>query len=69
MGRRQIRAYASSMKRDIKPKDEARRLLALRDKYGFDAFKFRIGAECGHDQDEWPGRTEEIIPTMTASGR
>ena len=31
---------------------------------GFDAFKFRIGAECGHDVDEWPGRTEEIVPAV-----
>ena len=61
---RAIRAYASSMKRDITAKDEARRFLGLRDKYGFDAFKFRVGAECGHDMDEWPGRTEEIIPTI-----
>ena len=61
---RAIRAYASSMKRDITPKDEAARLLRLRDKFGFDAFKFRVGAEVGRDEDEWPGRTEEIIPTM-----
>lgn len=59
-----LRAYASSMKRDITPADEAVRLQRLRDGYGFDAFKFRIGAECGHDADEWPGRTEEIVPTM-----
>lgn len=61
---RRLRAYASSMKRDITAKDEARRLLELRDQQGFDAFKFRVGAECGHDVDEWPGRTEEIVPTM-----
>jgi len=60
----EIRAYASSMKRDITPKDEAARLRRLRDEKGFDAFKFRIGAEVGHDVDEWPGRTEEIVPTM-----
>ena len=59
-----IRAYASSMKRDITPSDEADRLCHLRDEFGFDAFKVRVGAEVGHDQDEWPGRTEEIIPTM-----
>lgn len=59
-----IRAYASSMKRDITPTDEAKRLTLLRDEYGFDAFKIRVGAEVGHDQDEWPGRTEEIIPGM-----
>ena len=61
---RPLRAYASSIKRDITPKDELRRLPALRDKFGFDAFKFRIGAEYGHDVDEWPGRTEEIVPAM-----
>ena len=59
-----VRAYGSSMKRDITPKDEADRLVRLRDSSGFDAFKFRIGAECGRGQDEWPGRTEEIVPTM-----
>lgn len=59
-----IRAYASSMRRDITPKDEAARLMALRDTYGFDAFKVRVGAECGQDRDEWPGRTADIIPTI-----
>lgn len=59
-----IRAYASSMKRDITPKDEANRLKYLRDTQGFDAFKVRAGAEVGRNTDEWPGRTEEIIPTM-----
>jgi L-alanine-DL-glutamate epimerase-like enolase superfamily enzyme len=59
-----IRAYASSMKRDITPSDEAARLKHLRDTQGFDAFKVRAGAEVGRNADEWPGRTEEIIPTM-----
>ncbi|MFD0860450.1 mandelate racemase/muconate lactonizing enzyme family protein [Roseovarius aquimarinus] len=59
-----IRAYASSMKRDITPKDEAERMKRLRDAHGFDAFKVRAGAEVGRGRDEWPGRTEEIIPTM-----
>lgn len=59
-----VRAYGSSMKRDITPKDEAARLSRLRDEYGFDAFKFRIGSECGRGKDEWPGRTELIVPTM-----
>lgn len=59
-----IRAYASSMRRDITPKDEADRFVRLRDRFGYDAFKFRIGSECGHDRDEWPGRTEEIVPTI-----
>ena len=60
-----LRAYASSMKRDITPKDEAARLCKLRDAFGFDAFKWRVGSECGRDRDEWPGRTEEIVPTVS----
>lgn len=59
-----FRTYASSMRRDISPKDEADRLVRLRDEKGFDAFKFRVGAEVGRNVDEWPGRTEEIIPLM-----
>jgi len=62
-----IRAYGSSMKRDITPREEADRLSRLRQDFGFDAFKFRIGAECGHDRDEWPGRTEEIVSTVRAA--
>lgn len=61
---RPLRAYASSMKRDITPSDEAARMVALRDRWGFDAFKFRVGSEYGHDVDEWPGRTEAIVPAM-----
>ncbi len=59
-----LRVYASSMRRDIKPAQEADRILKLREKHGFDAFKFRVGAECGRNQDEWPGRTEAIVPTI-----
>ena len=60
-----LRAYASSMKRDITPKDEAARFVKLRDDHGFTAFKWRVGAECGRGRDEWPGRTEEVIPTVS----
>ncbi len=59
-----VQAYASSMRRDITPEAEAARLCALRDTHGFDAFKLRVGAECGQDRDEWPGRTEAIIPAI-----
>ncbi len=61
---RKLRAYGSSMRRDITPEAEADRLMRLRDEQGFDAFKFRVAAEYGHDVDEWPGRTEAIVPTM-----
>jgi L-alanine-DL-glutamate epimerase-like enolase superfamily enzyme len=61
---RPLRVYASSMKRDITPEAEAARMVRLRDAHGYDAFKFRVGSECGHDRDEWPGRTEAILPAM-----
>ncbi len=64
---RPLRVYGSSMKRAITPEDEAARFLRLREANGYDAFKFRVGAECGRNQDEWPGRTEKIIPTVRKS--
>ncbi len=62
-----LRAYASSMKRNITPIDEAERMIRLQGEHGFNAFKVRVGAECGRDVDQWPGRTEEIIPTIRKS--
>jgi len=62
-----VRAYASSMKRDITPEDEAARLQRLAGEHGFTAFKVRAGAEVGRGVDEWPGRTEAIIPAMRAA--
>ena len=56
--------YGSSMRRDITPKDEADRLVRLRDSKGFRAFKIRAGDVCSHDVDKWPGRTEALIPTV-----
>src|SRR5256885_16221582 len=53
-----------SMRRDITPEQEAERLVRLRDEQGFDAFKWRVGAECGRDIDEWPGWTEAIVPQV-----
>ncbi len=61
---RGIRAYGSSMSRDITPVEEGKRLVRLRDDQGFTAFKVRVGKVCGHDQDQWPGRTEELLPTV-----
>ena len=61
---RPLRVYASSMRRDITPEAEAERLARLRDRHGYDAFKIRLGSECGHDRDEWPGRTEAIVPAV-----
>jgi L-alanine-DL-glutamate epimerase-like enolase superfamily enzyme len=61
---RPLPVYGSSMRRDIKPADEAARLARLRDQWGYRAFKIRIGKVCGHDEDEWPGRTEELVPAV-----
>jgi L-alanine-DL-glutamate epimerase-like enolase superfamily enzyme len=62
--REYLAPYGSSMRRDITPEDEAARLAGLRDKYGFRAFKIRVGKVCGHDQDQWPGRTEALLPAV-----
>jgi L-alanine-DL-glutamate epimerase-like enolase superfamily enzyme len=56
--------YGSSMRRDITPEDEADRLRRLRDAHGFRAFKVRVGKVCGHDADQWPGRTEALVPAV-----
>jgi len=61
---RPLPVYGSSMSRDIKPVDEAARLARLRDEKGFRAFKIRVGKVCGHDEDQWPGRTEELVPAV-----
>ncbi len=62
-----LKVYGSSMKRDISAKDEANRFKKLFDEKGIDAFKFRIGAECGRGLDEWEGRTEDIVKTINKS--
>ena len=59
-----IPAYGSSMRRDITPEDEASRMVILRDTKGFSAFKLRIGKVAGYDEDQWPGRTEKLVPTV-----
>jgi L-alanine-DL-glutamate epimerase-like enolase superfamily enzyme len=64
---RPFSVYASSMRRDITPADEARRLASLRETDGFTAFKFRVGRELGHDEDEWPGRTEAVVREVRAA--
>ncbi len=65
--RESLRAYASSMRRDITPEDEAERLSRLCEEHGFDAVKVRVGKECGHDADEWPGRTEAVVGRVHAA--
>jgi L-alanine-DL-glutamate epimerase-like enolase superfamily enzyme len=53
------------MKRgEITPEAEAERLKRLQGECGYKAIKFRVGKECGHDADEWPGRTDAIVPQV-----
>jgi L-alanine-DL-glutamate epimerase-like enolase superfamily enzyme len=60
----QVPVYGSSLRRDITPAAEAERLVRLQQERGFRAFKIRVGKVCGHDEDEWPGRTEELVRTV-----
>ena len=62
-----LKVYGSSMKRDISANDEADRFKRFHQEKGIDAFKFRIGAECGRGLDEWEGRTEDIVITINKS--
>ena len=63
--REAVPMYASSMKRDISPQDEAARLAGLVKEQGFRAVKVRVGAgpgaPMGSDHDAAPGRTEELV--------
>ena len=59
-----IPVYGSSMRRDIDPEEEAARMRERQDRDGFEAFKLRIGKAMGHDEDQWPGRTEGIVPAV-----
>ncbi|WP_165444941.1 mandelate racemase/muconate lactonizing enzyme family protein [Gracilibacillus phocaeensis] len=52
--------YGSSMTKEITPAQEAERMKALQEKYGFRAFKLHVGKGVGKDLDIYPGRTEEV---------
>ena len=59
--RKKIRMYASSMRRDISPKDEADRLAKLVEEEGFMAVKLRVGKTYGFDDDAASGRSEAVV--------
>jgi len=61
---RPIPAYASSMSRTITPEEEAERFVRFMGENGYQAFKIKIGKRCGHDEDQWPGRTESLAQTV-----
>jgi len=53
--------YASSMRRDISPEEEADRMAGLVEEMGFTAVKVRVGGKFGFDEDVYPGRSEEVV--------
>lgn len=59
--RTRVRMYASSMRRDISPEDEAARLAGLVEKHGFTAVKVKVGSTFGFDADAAPGRSVELV--------
>ena len=66
LGRRRDRVpvYASSMRRDIQPREEADRMVRFCAQRGFRAVKLKIGRRNGHDEDQWPGRTQDVVSTV-----
>ncbi|MER3500430.1 MAG: mandelate racemase/muconate lactonizing enzyme family protein [Candidatus Fervidibacterota bacterium] len=59
--RTKVPVYASSMRRDILPQEEAKRLAELVEKFGFRAVKVRVGNYFGADEDVYPGRSVEVV--------
>lgn len=59
-----VKAYGSSMRRDIEAADEARRLKTLKEERGYEAFKIRLGTKMGHNRDPWSGRTQALVPAV-----
>lgn len=62
--RGEVQVYGSSMSRQITPENEAERIKSRIEKEGFKAFKIKIGKPFGNNEDQWPGRTEELVPTV-----
>jgi L-alanine-DL-glutamate epimerase-like enolase superfamily enzyme len=59
-----VDVYGSSMRRDIKPSDEADRLARLKAEHGYRAFKLHVAVPNSGGRDVYPGRTEEILPLV-----
>ena len=64
-----IDAYASSMRRDIAPADEAGAWPSCATATASRRSRSGSGRECGHDEDEWPGRTEAVVPAVRDARR
>ena len=67
--REYIDLYASSMKRDLPVQEEADRLRAIQDKFGYRAIKLHPGIPVGRDQDYWENRTEDMIVAMVETAK
>ncbi len=65
--RKKVRVYASSMRRDISPKEEADRMTRLVDDHGFTAVKVRVGQKFGFNRDAAPGRSEAVVREVRSS--
>jgi len=68
-GRDYINLYASSMKRDLPVQEEAGRLRAIQDKFGYRAIKLHPGIPVGRDKDFWENRTENMIVSMVKTAQ
>jgi L-alanine-DL-glutamate epimerase-like enolase superfamily enzyme len=66
LGRRRdaVAIYGSCTRRDLSAAELGELLLDARRDLGAGAFKFKIGSRAGRDLDEWPGRTESVVPAM-----
>jgi L-alanine-DL-glutamate epimerase-like enolase superfamily enzyme len=62
--RTEIPMYASSMRRETTPEEEAERVGRAVEEGGFRCAKIKIGDMMGRDEDPSPGRTERLIPLM-----
>lgn len=62
--RSRIDLYASSMKRNLPVREEAERMRALQDQFGYRALKLHPGIPVGRDRDFWENRTEDMVAEM-----
>ena len=67
--RSSVDLYASSMKRDLPVQEEADRLRAIQDKFGYRSIKLHPGIPVGRDRDFWENRTEDMIVAMVATAQ
>ena len=64
-----IDLYASSMQRSLPVQEEADRLRAIQDRFGYRAIKLHPGIPVGRDMDFWENRTEDMIAAMVKTAQ